>query len=513
MARAAKQDSEYRLITGLEVVGRGIYIRPRQPYELKDVLFERKDFRPYISKETGEEYGIPGGYAVNDSPPMPANQALNQTVIEESWERFDKQMGLDANLAVSNSLFSVDANSSQTKQLRSEDEAYYALRCSFIPLWTVYLPNVSGVSEQNLDFDIPVPFSHTHRGKYDKFFERYGTHYVKRAWVGGKAVLAFTVAKSSQMTKEDIQAGIKASYSGVGSAGVSRKEQETKEKLLTNSECSVFGKGGDELKLAALNTLDEANYNAWLETIKTNPQVIELEVAGIWTLFDDQQKAKTVQEAYKERNLFSPIAAAFGYDNQMYFLRSNEYFRYDIDEGESYVPKPLKEKWPVLGTAGFDCPDAAFVGNYLRSWNNEDLSRKLFIFERNKYIRIDVDTNEIDTGYPLAIAEGFPGVSFDRIDAVFSPGPDTVYFFKGSEYIRYNVSNHHADPGYPEPITKRWSGLTFDRIDAAVYWRDGKVYFFRDDQHIRYDMTIYRADPGYPKFVVGNYVEDWRFFE
>jgi len=507
------QNKQYRLITGLEVVGRGIYLRPRQPYELKDVLFERKDYRSYISKETGEEYAIPAGYAINDSPPMPANQALNQTIIEESWERFDKQMGLDTNLAVSNSLFSIDVSSSQTKQLRSNEEAYYALRSSFIPLWTIYLPNISEFSQQNFELDIPVPFSHSHRQKYDKFFERYGTHYVKRAWVGGKAMLAFTIAKSTHMTKEDIQAGIKASYSGVGSASINKTEQETKEKLQSNSECSVFGKGGDELKLAALSTLDETNYNAWLETVKTNPQVIELEVAGIWTLFEDQEKAKTLQEAYKEANVFTPIASTFGFDKQIYFIRDDEYFRYDIEEGESYKPKSLREKWPVLSSAGFDRPDAAFVGNYLLSWNNEDLSRKLFLFERDKYIRIDIDTNQIDPGYPLNIQEGWPGIVFDRIDAVFSPGPDTVYFFKGSEYIRYNMTTHRADPGYPEPITKRWSGVTFDRIDAAIYWRDGKVYFFRDDQHIRYDMTIYRADPGYPKFIIGNYVEDWRFFD
>ncbi len=68
------------------------------------------------------------------------------------------------------------------------------------------------------------------------------------------------------------------------------------------------------------------------------------------------------------------------------------------------------------------------------------------------------------------------------------------------------------DEGYPELISKGWVGLTFDRIDAAIYWGDGKVYFFREDQYIRYDTVIYRADPGYPNFIVGHYVEDWKFF-
>jgi hypothetical protein len=33
-------------------------------------------------------------------------------------------------------------------------------------------------------------------------------------------MLAFTIAKSSQMTKEEIQAGLKASYGGFGSGSV-----------------------------------------------------------------------------------------------------------------------------------------------------------------------------------------------------------------------------------------------------------------------------------------------------
>ena len=78
-------------LPGLEVVGRGVYLRPYQPYELKDVIFKRGNTREYYSKETKKTYAIPAGYELNDSPPMPAERALNQVVIEESWERFEKQ--------------------------------------------------------------------------------------------------------------------------------------------------------------------------------------------------------------------------------------------------------------------------------------------------------------------------------------------------------------------------------------------------------------------------------------
>ena len=205
-------------IPGLDMVGRGIYLRPQQPFELKGILFRQDGHTVYPSKETGQSYRVPEGYEVNDSPPMPASQALNQMRIEESWERFEKSTSLDVSAAVGNGPFSVDVNASQTGQLRSEEDAYYALRNSFIPLWSVYIPDDRGFVDGDFDLDIPTPYDPSERRAYERFFERFGTHYIKRVWVGGKAMLAFTVAKSKEMSKEDIKAGIKASMVGMGSA-------------------------------------------------------------------------------------------------------------------------------------------------------------------------------------------------------------------------------------------------------------------------------------------------------
>ncbi len=505
-------NSELLPVPGLEMVGRGVYLRPYRPYELKDVIFKRENERPYYSQETGKTYAVPEGYSVNDSPPMPTKQALNQVVIEESWERFEKQSNLDANLTVSNAPFSVDINASQTSQLRSEEDSYYALRTSFIPLWTIYLPNTTNYSEDIFNLDIPIPFQHKHRRVYEKFFDQYGTHFVQRVWVGGKAMLAFTIAKSSQMSKEEIQAGIKASFMLGGSTSVDSNLQSSKEALQHNSECTVFGKGGNELQLATLSSLDEARYNEWLKTIQGNPQIIEFEAKGIWTLIHDEDKAKALLDAYKEATTFTPISAVVSIDRQVYFLRDNKYMSYDIEKSESKKPRPIGEKWPALLEVGFERVDAVFKGDHLVSVQKEDLDRKLFFFRRDKCLRLDIDTNKVDPGYPMPIAEAWPGIDFTKIDAALNVGADTVYFFSGNQYCRYNMATNSVDEGYPEPIGKRWAGVTFDRIDAALYWGGGKIYFFRGDQNIRYDITICRADPGYPKFIVGSYIEDWKFF-
>src|SRR5260370_11302634 len=158
------------------------------------------------------------------------------------------------------------------------------MRASFVPLWSVYIPTGSDFSEKDLGVDIPVPFSHAHRRAYERVFERYGTHYVKRVWIGGKASLVFAISKSSSMTKDEIGAGLKASFRGIGGGSLDASDLRTREKLQNNSRCTVLGQGGDQHRLAALSTLDDAVYNAWLETIRGNPEVIEFEAVGIWTL-------------------------------------------------------------------------------------------------------------------------------------------------------------------------------------------------------------------------------------
>lgn len=498
---------------GLEIVGHGIGLRPGQPYVLKDILFERRNLVPHYCQETGLAYGVPEGYQVDDSPPMPESQALNQVIIEESWDRFDKRTSISASAAVSGAPFSVDINASQLAQVRQEEDSYYALRTSFVPLWALYVPNTTSVSDEYFEIDIPTPFSQAQRMSYQKFFERYGTHYVSRAWAGGKAMLALTISKQSQISISDIQAGIKASAPGLGSAGVSTDLQQSKQKLQSNSQCMVFGEGGDQLKLAALSSLDERAYNDWIVTVCDNPEVIEFEAVGIWSLLQDAAKAEALRLAYQEETVFSPIRVIFNLDNKIHFFDDFTCYTFDSEKGETTKPVPIKRDWGQLIDIGFERVDSAFLGKYLQTSQGEDLNRKLFLFNRDMYVRWDVDAKKIDPGYPKLITEGWPGVDFPRIDTAVNVSSDAVYFFCGNRYTRFNMKNNHTDDGYPDFVSRRWTGVTFDRIDAGTYWGNGKIYFFHDNQYIRYDTVMWRTDPGYPKTIVGNYVEDWKDFE
>ena len=495
---------------GLDVVGRGIFLKSRQPYELKKRLFSYQQQTEHYACETGQTYLLPHGYHVNDSPPMPSGIALNRVVIEESMERLDKKLNVDSQVSCSYVAFSVDASAGQTSMMQCNDNAYYATRTSFIPFWTLYVGDSKDLSEDVFDLDIPVPFKHEHRRLYEQFFNRFGSHYVKRVWVGGRANLTFSVLKSADISEQQIRSGIKASFGGMASAGQNSQMMTDKQNLLNNSQCSVSGKGGDTIKLAELNTLNESAYNLWMSTIKDNPQAIELEVAGIWTLLADQAQATALQAAYQEATAFVPISSIFCINSDVYFIRDRDYFTYNSQSKKSHKPQPLEQKWPQLSEIGFHRIDAALCGDYLGFKQQNRLTNKVFLFHRSSYVTLNLADKCFSE--PVDIKSGWPGVPFDHIDAALHFEPDNVYFFNGQHYVRFNINENKVDDAYPALISERWVGVNFDSIDAAIYWGNGKVYFFREDQYIRYDVVNYCADPGYPKFILGNYVEDWKLF-
>ncbi|ETX06513.1 MAG: hypothetical protein ETSY2_16640 [Candidatus Entotheonella gemina] len=535
-------EQKKHFLPGTDVVGRGIYLRPHQPYVLKDYLFPRNEVYDYYLSDTDSNFSVPKHYAVNSSTPMPINRMLNQTLIEESWELLDKQMGLDANLAASVEAFSVDAQSNQSKHLRSEKAAYYALRSSFIPLWTVYIPNAlrlskttstDGMSSMDSAEDLPeaaidettimAPFKHKHRRQYERFFARYGTHYVRRAWVGGKATLIFIVSESAGLSKEQVQAGIKASYIMLGSTNAQGTFQSEKEKLLEQSECQIFGKGGDELKLASLNSLDENAYNKWVESIKKTPGVIELDVIGIWTLISDPEKAKALQAAYRTTTVFRPISAIFRMNEKVYFLRGNKYFYYDIETNSSVKPNSIVKLWPCLAEKQFERIDAALTIKSLHSDIGEKLQQKLYFFKDTEYIRLSIDERRFD----VDIFQNITDESLDRLELDGIPDDilkklkeiDNHEFMEKENFLellkeRLGVEKAHQheslilqhakmaeltiDEGYPKQISDGWPGVPFERIDAALnIGGHTGIYLFSGQHYVRFNIAQNRVDDGY----------------
>ncbi len=197
-----------------------------------------------------------------------------------------------------------------------------------------------------------------------------------------------------------------------------------------------------------------------------------------------------------------------------FFIKGKECTCYNIEKRQTGEAKPLIELWPaLLEIPEFEAVDAIIKGTQMKSSDGEDFSNKLFLFKGSKCLCLDIETNKIDEGYPKPIAEEWPGVTFERIDAILPVDSETIYFFMEKQYIRYNPVKHKADSGYPQQTSARWEGITFDKIDAAFLRKDGIAYFFRRDEYIPYDTVKHRTEWNSQKFLVGNYIEDWNLFD
>jgi MAC/Perforin domain len=541
-------------IPGATLVGHGIYLRPRQPYQLKASLFEfvEKNSAIFTSREIGETYTVPEQFMVNDSPPVPADQSLGETVIEESWDRFGSELKLNVSATVGNGVFSIDPSAFRAADLHSKEDSYYALRSTFIPLWNLSMIDVPDVPELEREVDaLPHdPLEPSNRAAYARIFEKYGSHFVKSVWVGGKASLVFVVAKSSRVTKEEIRAGIQASFS-IMKSSASSEQVTVSDKFKSSSSCKVFGSGGERIKLAKLSSLEATAYDAWIESIKGNPQAIQLGLVGIWTLVKNPAKAEVLKTAYIQETDFKPLTAiipvtmtfevASPAESRLYFVKEDDVFEYRLRQSSGQCRtrrnpefiEGLRQRLQASPTLAKFCrPDAAMsLGGFPGPLNDA-----LYLFKHRECLRLDVQALAIADGYPKQIEEEWSGVEFDRIDAVLAIAPDSVYFFRGPNYIRVDYTRVDNDKGEPsvgsgdvvtsvgsgdfitsvgsrDLIKKRWDGVTFDRLDTAVYWGNSKVYLFFGDQYNRNDMAVYKADPGYPRFIESNYVEDWELFD
>jgi hypothetical protein len=134
------------------------------------------------------------------------------------------------------------------------------------------------------------------------------------------------------------------------------------------------------------------------------------------------------------------------------------------------------------------------------------MSASVYFFRGAQYVRYDVLDDRVADGYPLAVGDQWAGLrdlGFDvGIDAVVDWYNGKLYFFKDSRYVRYDVAGDRVDDGFPLSIADQWPGMAAagfgTGIDAAVNWQNGKAYFFKGGQYVRYDLAADRVDDGYP---------------
>ena len=176
-----------------------------------------------------------------------------------------------------------------------------------------------------------------------------------------------------------------------------------------------------------------------------------------------------------------------------YFFLADSYVRYDVaaDAADPGYPLKIADHWPGLFDKNID---AALC------WPDGSV----YFFKGEQYSRYDLSADKVDDGYPKPIADFWPGL-FPTVDSAVLWSSGNVYIFSGDQYIQYDAASDKAADGYPKPIAENWPGLYDSGLEAALMWPNGNAYFFKVDQYVQYDAETNRVADGYPKQIEENW--------
>ena len=196
------------------------------------------------------------------------------------------------------------------------------------------------------------------------------------------------------------------------------------------------------------------------------------------------------------------IDAAFTVGGRLYFLSGGQYAMLRPDSSGKYAiaagyPKPISA-WPRHGLDMINAVCRANdVENIVYLFSQDQYTR----YDMNDLAPTSLSENR---NYPLSITGNWLQLAFDRIDTAFlwkKLGSETIpsgmqssdqiiYLVNGEQIIRYNISRHAPFSGYPKAIADEWPDLGLDGIDAAVHLDADPdiIHFFHRDLYVKYNI-------------------------
>jgi len=183
-----------------------------------------------------------------------------------------------------------------------------------------------------------------------------------------------------------------------------------------------------------------------------------------------------------------------GFVGKAYLFNRNKYIRYDWESDRPDTgPKELS-LWKLTGN---------FAGGIDAALNGlADFDGYAYLFKDGEYVKYSWEDDLPVQGYPRPLSVwNLPGNFGDGIDAAFNGGGDLEgfgYLVQGNQYVKYDWQADRPVPGYPRPLSAWKLPADFNSGFDAALNGDGPfsnyVYFFKGDQYVRYDWSTFNAE-------------------
>ncbi|MFE4629500.1 MAC/perforin domain-containing protein [Streptomyces mirabilis] len=268
-------------------------------------LFDLRASGSQVFTFLGRDYQIPGiASGIEDTT------TYYLATVSDTRDSFQNSIAVHANVDASYGAFSGELEAAYSNEYATSREYTFAYRNVYAQLARLQLsPAVQYLTKEFTDRLATLPFSLTSENlePFEDFFNTFGTYFTSEVTLG--ASLGFWVAteKTSEVSDTEISAALSAQYEGLTQSGsISADITNTAgwKAYSTSTSVSLQAVGSDPTKGAKVAALDPwnpspgsvATYSAWIDSIATDPALVDFRLTGIWELCGPRRKV--VQQAW-----------------------------------------------------------------------------------------------------------------------------------------------------------------------------------------------------------------------
>lgn len=229
----------------------------------------------------------------------------------DSRESFQNSISAGVDVQASYGAFSGEMNVAFSRQYETSSDYTFSYNSMYSQLAYLELaPDdhyLTSAFQQRVS-ELPDTVTPDNLAAFEQFFATFGIYYTNRVVIG--ASLAFWVAtlKTSELTDYNISAMLTAQYNGLftsGSISTNILASATWKSYAASSSVGIQAFGADPTKAVAVAKLDPfqpsqasvATFQAWVDSIRTDPAIVDFQLTGIWERCGSKRQA--VQAAWE----------------------------------------------------------------------------------------------------------------------------------------------------------------------------------------------------------------------
>ncbi|PWE00914.1 RICIN domain-containing protein [Marinilabilia rubra] len=309
---------------GLDVLGFGYDVFGNyadQKSKKRYCLFKYNNVAQQVNNIGSQQYSVPK-YVILEN----ISNHITKEVEGSSMREYAKNQSASVGLEADGFFFSASVNSSFSKSSSGSERSYYYTYRDANTKWRISFDERRLNSLQEMLDPLFVEDLNNSNLSPADLFDRYGTHFIASAYLGGRADFNTKSVVTSQTNTSSIAIAVKAQYKAVsGSTDLSQDQKNTLSKSKTTSKLTVTG-GNSEF---ANNIQDPVKYEQWAAGIADMPVLCDFDkhsLKPIWMFCKDAARKSALKAEFdrmvKANPLPAAMAASMYVSNQVYFIKN-----------------------------------------------------------------------------------------------------------------------------------------------------------------------------------------------